>query len=86
MEPTVSEDSMKKQNKYGQDGKFEDWDIERWARDILDAERIKNDPEKMKYVKKCLADDAQAMNDAIESIDDIRAAAQRKGAEENEEA
>lgn len=63
----------KKDNKYGQNGKYSDWEISDWARDITRAEKIKNDPEKMKYVKKCLAEDAKAMQDAITSISGLRA-------------
>jgi len=66
------EDKKKKDNKYGQNGKYSDWEIDDWARDITRAEKIKNDPEKMKYVKKCLAEDAQAMQDAITSIDGLK--------------
>lgn len=68
----VTMDSKKKDNKYGQNGKYSDWEIDDWARDITRAEKIKNDPDKMKYVKKCLAEDAKAMNDAISSIDGLR--------------
>lgn len=59
----------KKKKKYG---KFEDYEIESAARTIQEAEEIKSDPEKMKYVAKCLKEKASAAKKAVTSIQDIR--------------
>lgn len=64
---TVS--AEKKKKKYG---KFEDYEIEGAARTIQEAEEIKADPEKMKYVAKCLKEKASAAKKAVTSIQDIR--------------
>lgn len=53
-------------------GKFEKWEIESAARTLVEAEEIKADPEKMKYVKMCMKKKYGAAKKAIESIDDLK--------------
>ena len=61
-----------KENKKKKYGKFEDYEIESAARTIQEAEEIKADPEKMKYVSTCLKEKADAAKKAVKSIQDIR--------------
>lgn len=56
-------------------GKFDKWEIESAARTLVEAEEIKANPEKMKYVKMCMDKQFGATKKVIESIDDIRAIA-----------
>lgn len=58
-----------KEKKYG---KYEDYEIESAARTLAEAEEIKADPDKMKYVKMCLKKDKEAAVKAYKSLDDIR--------------
>lgn len=67
-----SEEYKKENNDYGQMGKYRNYEIKEAAQNIIDAEKCKNDPEKMKYVKKCLEKDYMAAKDAVESLDDLR--------------
>ena len=67
-----SPEYKKEHNDYGQMGKYRNYEIKDCARTIREAEEIKNDPDKMKYVKKCLAKDAEAMQNAITSIAGLR--------------
>lgn len=60
-----------KSKKYG---KFDEWEINSAVRTIMEAEEIKADAEKMKYVGPLLKDKCKQMKKAISSIDDIRAA------------
>lgn len=60
----------KESKKYG---KFEDYEIESAARTLREAEEIKADSEKMKYVEKCLKKEVVAAKKAYKSIDDMRA-------------
>lgn len=64
-------------------GKFEKWEIESAARTLVEAEEIKANPEKMKYVKMCMDKQYGATKRVIESIEDLRAIA--KGETESEE-
>lgn len=64
-------------------GKFDKWEIESAARTLVEAEEIKADKEKMKYVKMCMTKKHAAEKKAIESIDDLRALS--KGEEPDEE-
>ncbi len=61
-------DSKEEKKEYG---KFDKWEVEGWARSLMEAEKIKQDPEKLKYAKMCLQKDKDAMN-AISSIADLR--------------
>jgi hypothetical protein len=64
----------KKPKKYG---KYEDYEIESAVRTIVEAEEIKNDAEKMKYVKPLLSDKMQAMKKTISSIGELREHAEK---------
>lgn len=65
----------KEEKKYG---KYDEWEINSAVRTIMEAEEIKNDPEKMKYVKPLLQEKAQSMQKAINSIQDLRDIAKSK--------
>lgn len=69
VEIETSEDSESK--KYG---KYEKWEIESAANTLKEAEEIKADAEKMKYVKMCMQEKMKSMKKAISSLDDIRLA------------
>jgi hypothetical protein len=57
-------------------GKYEDYEIESAVRTIIEAEEIKADKEKMKYVLPLLEKKAKGMKKAITSLDDLRSARQ----------
>lgn len=61
--------SKAKKSKYG---KFDEYEIKDAARTIQEAEKIKADPEKMKYVKMCMKKDLEASKKAYKSLDDIK--------------
>lgn len=65
-------------------GKYDKWEIESAARCLVEAEEIKADKEKMKYVAMCMKKKHAAEKKAIESIDDIRAARAAMDEEEYE--
>jgi hypothetical protein len=73
-EPT--EDS--KDSEDGEYGPFEKWEIESAVRTLLEAEEIKADPEKMKYVKMCMEEKYGAVKKAINSLSDLKAVAKEK--------
>ncbi len=75
----------KKDKKYG---KYDKWEVESWARSIMEAEEVKQDPEKMKYVKPFLEDKIKALEGvkkSVESIEDIRQIAKEKSMESDME-
>lgn len=49
-------------------GPYEKYQVERWVETLVEAEEIKQDPEKMKYVSKCMKKKKKAIN----SIADLR--------------
>ncbi len=65
-------------------GKFDKWEIESAARTLVEAEEIKADKEKMKYVKMCMGKKHMAEKKVIESLDDLRALAKGEQDEEME--
>lgn len=65
-----------KQNE--KEGKYEEYEIKCWAEKLLEAEEIKNDPEKMALVKPYLDNKVKA----IRSIADLKAVAKKKISEE----
>jgi hypothetical protein len=69
------ESSEAKEKKYG---KYDDWEIESAARTLIEAEEIKKDKEKMKYVGECLKAKGDAYSAAITSLDDLRKLANKK--------
>lgn len=54
-------------------GKYDKWEIESAARTLVEAEEIRADKEKMKYVAMCMKKKHVAEKKAIESIADLRA-------------
>ncbi len=78
MEVVVQAQPVKGEEKEKKYGKFDDWEIESAARTLLEAEEIKKDAEKMKYVGECLKKKGEAYSSAITSLDDLRAVARKK--------
>lgn len=74
-----------KDDKYGQKGKYYDHDISHAARTLIEAEEIKADSEKMKYVSKCVMEDLASAKKAVSSIQDIRDISHKGDDEEKEE-
>lgn len=66
---SVAKNMEKKKSKYG---KFDEWEIKDAARTITEAEEIKKDSEKMKYIKMCLKEKLEDAKKAIKSVQDIR--------------
>lgn len=62
-------------------GKWDKWEIESAARTIIEAESIKADKEKMKYVAECMKKQADGMKKAISSLDELKAVAKKKSME-----
>lgn len=69
MKMEVSGDPVKEEKEYGDYDKYE---IESAARTLKEAEEIKADKEKMKYVKMCMEKQVKAVNKAYKSIADMR--------------
>lgn len=69
------EDMATKKEEKKMYGKYEKWEVESWANTIVEAEQIKANPEKMKYVAQCLGKKQTATKRAIESIEDLRSLA-----------
>jgi len=62
-------------------GKFDEYEIEHAAEVLKEAEQIKADPEKMKYVKMCMEHEMEEMKTAmssISSIEDLKTVRQKK--------
>ena len=70
---------VKQEKEYG---KFDKWEIEQAVRTILEAEEIKADPEKMKYVKECLMEKSDAMTKTVKSIGELKAISKKKSMED----
>jgi len=64
-------------------GKYDDYEIEDAARTLMEAEKIKADKEKMKYVSQCMRDKADHMDTAIRSLGDLREARDQAIEKEN---
>lgn len=82
MEMKVSGEPVKEEKEYGEYDKYE---IESAARTLKEAEEIKADAKKMKYVKKCMEKQMKAVNKAYKSIDDMRADYKKMNSEDNDE-
>lgn len=78
------EGKLVEEKKYKKYGKYDKWEVESWARTLTEAEEIKADPEKLKYVKECIGKQAQATKKVIASLDDLRALAKGEKDEEPE--
>ena len=76
--------SVKSKEEKKEYGKYDKWEIENAARTLVEAEEIKADKEKMKYVKMCMMKKHTAEKKAIESIDDLRALSKGEPDEEME--
>ena len=63
-------------------GKYDDYEIENAARTLMDAEKIKADKEKMKYVKMCMGEQAGHIESSIASMGDLKAARDKSYKEE----
>lgn len=74
MDEAVTEKKQKKEY-----GKYDKWEVEGWVDTLMQAEEIKKDAEKMKYVSMC----AKKKKKAIESIDDLRSRAQEVAEDED---
>lgn len=72
----------KKAEKKGPD----EWEIQSWARTIIEAEEIKADPKKMKLVAPHLKAKVKGLQGAIKSIADLKTVAAAKAAEESDTA
>lgn len=64
-------------------GKWNKWEIESAARTLLEAAAIKQDKEKMKYVAECMRKQADAMDEVVGSLDDLKKIAKKKIAEDS---
>jgi len=82
MEVVIQAQPVDKKEEKKEYGKYDKWEIESAARTLVEAEEIKADKEKMKYVAMCMKKKHAAEKKAIESIDDIRARA--KGEQDEE--
>jgi hypothetical protein len=69
------EKGEEKEKKYGE---YDDWEIESAARTLIEAEEIKKDKDKMKYVGECLKAKGEAYSAAITSLDDLKKLAYKK--------
>ena len=68
-----------KDKKYG---KYEKYEIEHAADTLMNAEKIKADKEKMKYVAQCMKEKAKNMKKVIASVQDLRDLANEKAMED----
>lgn len=66
-------------------GKFENYEIEDAARTLADAEEIKADEEKMKYVEICLKKNMKKAKKAYKSLNDIKEEYSEKCMEEDDD-
>lgn len=85
MEVKIHAEPVESKEEKKEYGKFDKWEIESAARTLVEAEEIKADKEKMKYVKMCMGKKHMAEKKVIESIDDIRAARAGKDEEYKKE-
>ena len=59
-------------------GKFDEWAIDSAVRTLLEAEEIKQDKEKMKYVHPLLQEKMDKTKKAIDSLEKLRSVAKEK--------
>lgn len=72
MEVKIHAEPIKGKEEKKEYGKYDKWEIESAARCLVEAEEIKADKEKMKYVAQCLEKQHGAAKKAVESIEDLR--------------
>lgn len=78
MEVKVYAEPLTKEEK--DDKEPDKWEIDCWVRTLVDAEEIRADPEKMKYVGPILEKKVAATKRAaVTSVDDLRKIAKEKG-------
>lgn len=65
-------------------GPFEKWEIESAMNTLHEAEEIKADAEKMKYVKMCMEKKMGSLKKSISSLDDLRSVRSELPDEETE--
>jgi hypothetical protein len=73
MEISIEATPIEKKSK-----KPDEWQIKDWCRTICEAEEIKADAEKMKYVKPELEKKIAGMKKAVSSLSDLRTIAKSK--------
>lgn len=76
------EKEEKEEKKYGE---YEEYEIKSAARALVEAEEIKKDAKKMKYVKMCLKEKADSSKKAYMSIADMKAKYKQMEKEDNSE-
>lgn len=59
-------------------GKFDEWEINCAVRTLIEAEEIKADSEKMKYIRPLLEEKLQKTQKAITSLADLKEVAKAK--------
>ena len=74
----VERDDEKKDNDYGQNGEYYNYEIECAARTLIEAEEIKADEKKMQYVSKCLDEKLMDTKKAVKSIKQLRNMANKR--------
>ena len=74
----VEKGEEKKDNDYGQNGEYYNYEIECAARTLIEAEEIKADENKMKYVAKCLDEKLLDTKKAVKSIKQLRNIANKR--------
>lgn len=78
MEVKIHAEPVEKEESEKEYGDYDKWEIESAARCIIEAEEIKRDKDKMKYVAQCLKEKGDAYSSAITSLDDLRKLANKK--------
>lgn len=76
MEKEMPGEEKEEKSEYG---KYQEYEIKSAVRCLQEAEEIKADPEKMKYVKMCMKEDLAGLKKSLKSIsslDDVRQARQ----------
>lgn len=84
MEVKIHAEPVESKEEKKEYGKFDKWEIESAARTLVEAEEIKADKEKMKYVKMYMGKKRMAEKKVIESIEDLRKVAKGEPDEEME--
>lgn len=72
MEVKIHAEPVESKEQKKEYGKYDKWEIESAARTLVEAEEIKADKEKMKYVAMCMKKKHAAEKKAISSIADLR--------------
>lgn len=78
IEVKVLGETIEKKEEEKEYGKYDKWDIQRAADTLIEAEAIKADKDKMKYVSICLKEKASGMKNVISSLDELNQVAKKK--------